>query len=66
MTMHAGQNTENENMMGNVMSTQAKQIEELKLELREQLLKFMTWHSGNERNELPEGMEEIIDIYLKK
>ncbi len=64
MTMHAGQNTEGENMMSQIMFLQSERIQELEADLKTQLMKFMTWHSGDEHSQLPEGLEEIIDIYL--
>lgn len=31
---------------------------------RELLLNFMTWYAGDENSQLPEGAEEIVNIYL--
>lgn len=31
---------------------------------RELLLDFMTWYAGDENSKLPEGAEEIVNIYL--
>ena len=49
-----------------IIQSQGTEIEKLQRDLKTQLMDFMTWHSGDEQSKLPEGMEEIIDTYLKK
>jgi len=32
---------------------------------RELLIDFLTWNTGDEHSKLPEGLDEIVEIYLK-
>lgn len=40
-----------------------KAIQEIERPL---LIDFLTWYSGNENNQLPDDMIDIVDIWLKK
>lgn len=54
----------NENRPRVLTPSEHNRIKELEADLKTQLMDFMTFYAGDENSKLPDGIEEVIDIYV--